>query len=70
MVFFVKLKPYRDGQTNLFVLKNEIYKPHLQYTTQKLNEILESLLHQRAMQMDSSYADSVCIALNIKLKKN
>ncbi|XP_017103338.2 salivary peroxidase/catechol oxidase [Drosophila bipectinata] len=54
------------GQTNLFVLKNEIYKPHLEYTTHKLNEILESLLHQRAMQMDAAYAESVVWPKNTK----
>ncbi|XP_017017711.1 salivary peroxidase/catechol oxidase [Drosophila kikkawai] len=45
--------------TNLFELKEEIYKPRLQYTTQKLNEILESLLNQRTMKMDASYAGDV-----------
>ncbi|EDW04876.1 GH23458 [Drosophila grimshawi] len=45
--------------TKLFELKNEIYKPRLQYTSKKLNEILQSLLHERAMKMDSSYVDAL-----------
>lgn len=45
--------------TNLFELKNEIYKPQIQYTPQKLNEILQSLLHERAMKMDASYVGAV-----------
>lgn len=45
--------------TNLFELKNEIYKPQIQYTPEKLNEILQSLLHERAMKMDASYVGAV-----------
>lgn len=47
--------------TNLFELKNEIYKPQLGYTSKKLNVILQSLLHERAMKMDASYVGSVSI---------
>ncbi|KAH8306325.1 hypothetical protein KR018_007826, partial [Drosophila ironensis] len=49
----------RNVPTNLFVFKNEIYKPHLKYSDQKLNEILESLLSQGAMKMDAAYAGGV-----------
>ncbi|KAH8358516.1 hypothetical protein KR093_000499, partial [Drosophila rubida] len=45
--------------TNLVELKNEIYTPQIQYTPQKLNEILQSLLHERAMKMDASYVGAV-----------
>ncbi|XP_030564102.1 chorion peroxidase [Drosophila novamexicana] len=45
--------------TNLFELKNEIYKPQLGYTSKKLNVILQSLLHERAMKMDASYVGSI-----------
>ncbi|KAH8406545.1 hypothetical protein KR215_007101, partial [Drosophila sulfurigaster] len=45
--------------TNLFELKNEIYTPQIQYTPQKLNEILQSLLHERAMKMDASYVGAI-----------
>ncbi|XP_017143230.1 chorion peroxidase isoform X1 [Drosophila miranda] len=45
--------------TNLFVLKDEIFRPRLQYTAKKLDEILHSVLNQRAMKMDSSYAGDV-----------
>ncbi|XP_030370312.1 chorion peroxidase [Scaptodrosophila lebanonensis] len=43
----------------LFALKEEIYKPRLQYTAGKLNDILQSLLHQRAMKMDASYVSDL-----------
>ncbi|XP_017000798.2 chorion peroxidase isoform X2 [Drosophila takahashii] len=52
--------------TNLFELKEEIYKPKLQYTSSKLNEILESLLNQQAMDMDSTYAGGVVWHKNTK----
>jgi len=45
--------------TNLFELKEEIYKPKLQYTSAKLNDILESILNQQTMDMDSTYAGGV-----------
>ncbi|EDW13689.2 peroxidasin homolog pxn-2 isoform X1 [Drosophila mojavensis] len=45
--------------TNLFELKNEIYRPQLQYTSKKLNEILLSLLHERAMKMDPFYVGAI-----------
>lgn len=44
---------------NLFELKEEIYKPKLQYTSQKLNNILESLLNQETMKMDAAYSGGV-----------
>ncbi|XP_023036583.1 peroxidase isoform X2 [Drosophila willistoni] len=53
-------------QTNLFVLEDEIYKPQLQYTAQKLDEILQSLLNQRAMKMDASYVGSITWPENSK----
>ncbi|XP_017085181.2 chorion peroxidase isoform X2 [Drosophila eugracilis] len=45
--------------TNLFELKEEIYKPKLQYTSAKLNNILESLLNQEIMKMDAAYSGGV-----------
>ncbi|XP_017112083.1 peroxidase [Drosophila elegans] len=45
--------------TNLFELKEEIYKPKLEYTSKKLNDILESLLNQETMKMDSAYSGGV-----------
>lgn len=57
MIYFSNHLP----TTSLFELKEETYKPSLQYTTQKLNEILESLLNQRAMKMDAAYAGDVSL---------
>ncbi|EDW96962.1 chorion peroxidase [Drosophila yakuba] len=54
-VFISKELPTR----NLFELKEEIYKPKLQYTSQKLNNILESLLNQESMKMDAAYSGGV-----------
>ncbi|KAH8382233.1 hypothetical protein KR009_002509, partial [Drosophila setifemur] len=68
-VYVIFLIHYFSGAlptTNVFELRNEIYKPHLQYTAQKLNEILDSLLHQRAMKMDSAYAGDVVWHKNTK----
>ncbi|ALC47693.1 Irc, partial [Drosophila busckii] len=48
--------------TNLFELEDEIYKPQLEYTKNKLNEILKSLIHERAMKMDASYVGAVSIS--------
>lgn len=45
--------------TNLFELKNEIYKPQIHYNLQKFDEIFQSLLHERAMKMDASYVGAV-----------
>ncbi|XP_023175149.2 chorion peroxidase [Drosophila hydei] len=45
--------------TNIFELQNEIYKPQLQYTSKKLSEILQSLLHERAMKMDAFYVGAI-----------
>ncbi|XP_017056031.1 peroxidase isoform X2 [Drosophila ficusphila] len=45
--------------TNLFELKEEIYNPQLQYTSKKLNDILESLLNQEIMKMDAAYSGGV-----------
>ncbi|KAM8703318.1 hypothetical protein ACLKA7_008011 [Drosophila subpalustris] len=51
---------------NLFELKDEIYRPQIQYTSNKLNEILQSLLHERAMKMDASYVGAIVWHENTK----
>uniref|UniRef100_A0A6P4ECN0 Peroxidase n=1 Tax=Drosophila rhopaloa TaxID=1041015 RepID=A0A6P4ECN0_DRORH len=45
--------------TSLFELKEEIYKPQLEYTSKKLNDILESLLNQESMKMDAAYSGGI-----------
>ncbi|XP_022217881.2 peroxidase [Drosophila obscura] len=52
--------------TDIFVLKDEIFRPRLSYTAKKLDEILHSVLNQRAMKMDSSYAGGVVWHENTK----
>ena len=45
--------------TNLFLLKDHFYKPLPEFTSKKLDMILDSLLNQRAMKMDIAYVDGV-----------
>ncbi|BFF91654.1 chorion peroxidase [Drosophila madeirensis] len=52
--------------TDLFVLKDQIYRPRIQYTAKKLDQILHSVLNQRALKMDSSYAGGVVWHENTK----
>lgn len=51
--------PIITYSSNVFALKKEIYNPTFQYTTKKFNDVLYSLLHQKAMKMDATYENSV-----------
>uniref|UniRef100_A0A1A9W582 Uncharacterized protein n=1 Tax=Glossina brevipalpis TaxID=37001 RepID=A0A1A9W582_9MUSC len=50
--------PIVTYSSNVFTLKKEIYKPSFEYTTKKFNDVLYSLLHQKAMKMDATYETS------------
>ncbi|KAI8119521.1 Chorion peroxidase [Lucilia cuprina] len=54
-----KDKSSNDIETNIFYLKDEIYSPSIEYTSDKLDQILYSLLMQQAMKMDASYVESL-----------
>ncbi|XP_065371103.1 peroxidase [Calliphora vicina] len=45
--------------TNIFILKDEIYSPSIEYTSNKLDQILYSVLMQQAMKLDASYVESL-----------
>uniref|UniRef100_A0A1B0GGD7 Uncharacterized protein n=1 Tax=Glossina morsitans morsitans TaxID=37546 RepID=A0A1B0GGD7_GLOMM len=51
--------PIITYSSNVFALKKEIYNPTFQYTTKKFNDVLYSLLHQKAMKMDATYENSL-----------
>ncbi|XP_061391453.1 peroxidase [Musca vetustissima] len=45
--------------TDIFTLKDQLYNSNISYTAQKLDEILNAVIHQRTMRMDNSYVESL-----------
>ncbi|XP_037945608.1 chorion peroxidase-like [Teleopsis dalmanni] len=54
------------SEPNLFTLKDHIYKSMLTFTATFINNMLESLLQQRAMKMDATYVDSLILLNNLR----
>ncbi|XP_013100002.1 chorion peroxidase [Stomoxys calcitrans] len=45
--------------TDIFTLKYQLYNTNISYTSNKLDDILNSILQQRTMKMDNSYVESL-----------
>ncbi|XP_073816093.1 immune-regulated catalase [Musca autumnalis] len=51
--------PNSDPPTDIFTLKEQLYNTNISYTSNKIDAILNAILHQRTMNMDNSYVESL-----------